>query len=91
MLSALFIVRMCFLLRPACLLQVIKAGEKMRVSKKKSKMASNQGSCTRDWGKVRLTEFLVKHFLASVFLHRTISANAKLYQETLVLLGLRCM
>ena len=34
--------------------QVIKAGEKLRHSKKKAKMASKQRECGRDWGRVSL-------------------------------------
>ncbi len=33
--------------------EVIKAGDKMRLSKKKANMASNKQSCNRDWGRVR--------------------------------------
>ena len=33
--------------------EVIGAGEKMRMTKKKAGMMSNKGSCNRDWGKVR--------------------------------------
>ena len=32
---------------------VVKAGEKLKASKKKAKMASASGKSTRDWGKVR--------------------------------------
>jgi len=35
--------------------EVITAGEKLKMSKKKSKMMSNiNKDCTRDWGKVRI-------------------------------------
>ena len=33
--------------------EVIGAGEKMRITKKKANMMSKKGSCNRDWGKVR--------------------------------------
>ena len=34
--------------------EVVLAGEKLKASKKKSKMASASGKSTRDWGKVML-------------------------------------
>ena len=32
--------------------EVIQAGEKMRLTKKKANMQSKKGTCQRDWGKV---------------------------------------
>lgn len=32
--------------------EIVKAGEKLKESKKKAKMASQQGSSSRDWGRV---------------------------------------
>ena len=32
--------------------EVIQAGEKMRLTKKKANMQSKKGNCQRDWGKV---------------------------------------
>jgi len=32
--------------------EIVKAGEKLKESKKKSKMASKQSSTSRDWGRV---------------------------------------
>lgn len=40
---------------PKCKLddsEIVKAGEKLKESKKKSKMASKQGNSSRDWGRV---------------------------------------
>ena len=34
--------------------EVIQAGEKMRLTKKKANMQSKKGTCQRDWGKVQL-------------------------------------
>lgn len=39
---------------------VVLAGEKLKASKKKSKMASATGTCTRDWGKVRTLALIVQ-------------------------------
>ena len=33
-------------------LQIVQLGEKLKASKKKQKMASSAGTCSRDWGKV---------------------------------------
>jgi hypothetical protein len=41
---------------PACKTdssEVIGAGEKMRLTKKKANMMSKKNTCERDWGKVR--------------------------------------
>ena len=35
--------------------EVIQAGEKMRLTKKKANMMSKKGTCQRDWGKVSHT------------------------------------
>jgi hypothetical protein len=48
---------MCYHFRycPKCKLDdsiIVKAGEKLKESKKKSKMASKQGNSSRDWGRV---------------------------------------
>ena len=34
--------------------EIVKAGEKLKESKKKAKMASQQGNNSRDWGRVRI-------------------------------------
>lgn len=36
--------------------EVIQAGEKMRLTKKKANMMSKKGTCQRDWGKVSLNQ-----------------------------------
>ena len=39
--------------------EIVKAGEKLKESKKKAKMASQQGTNSRDWGRVRISMKLI--------------------------------
>ena len=40
--------------------EVVRAGEKLKASKKKAKMASATSSSNRDWGRVNITFMLSK-------------------------------